>query len=444
MFRVANCYSALVTSNGSWSAPKLVTFSNHSMGILTGVRHLDALSPSEDERPLIVIGITHSQTCLVLKGRLSALRDAGFRVILISSPGPILEDFVAREDVEYLSIPMHRGISPFADAVSLFRLIRALFRLHPDITEFSTPKAGLLGSLAALFCGVPHRIYALRGLRLETASGLTRGILCVAEKLAAACCHIVLCNSNSLREKTLALRVAGQDKLRMLGHGTSNGVDVRRFTPGATDLRSDLGISANVPVIGFVGRLTCDKGVPELVEAFDELLRTVPEAQLLLVGWYDKSDDALPLNLRARIERHPNIILTGFVANTTPYYRAMDLMVLPTHREGFPNVVLEASATCIPVITTLVTGSRDAVLAEVTGLLVPAGCPEAITEAMLRLIRDAGLRRRMGAAGRDWVMQHFQHTQVQAHAMALYSDLLRAECHEALPEQATGASAAAD
>ena len=117
---------------------------------------------------------------------------------------------------------------------------------------------------------------------------------------------------------------------------------------------------------------------------------------MLLVGWFDAAEDALSADLRGRIENHPRIHCTGFVADTAPYYRAMDLMVLPTWREGFPNAVLEAAATGIPVITTIATGSRDSVVPEVTGLLIPPGYPEAISEAVLKLLRDPERRQPHG------------------------------------------------
>jgi len=414
------------------------------MGSYRAAARDDTPSLEPYDRPLIVIGITHSQTCLVLTGRLRAFRESGFRVVLVSSPGKMLDEMAAQEGVESLAIPMERGIAPFSDIVSLFRLGRALLRLRPDITEFSTPKAGLLGNLAGLFCGVPHRVYLLRGLRLETASGLKRLILHCAERLAAACCHVVLCNSRSLRDQALALRLASDQKLRLLGHGSGNGVDVERFAPGTTGLRSRLGIPAHVPVIGFVGRLTVDKGVPELIQSFESLLRTTPDARLLLVGWYDQSEDALAPELCARIDRHPNIVRTGFVSDTAPYYRAMDMMVLPTLREGFPNAVLEAAATGLPVITTLATGARDSVLHEVTGLLVPTGQPKALTAAMLRLLANPERRQQMALAARKWVTDLFRHTRVHALTVAMFQELMHQPCASSASVGAKGAAVAAD
>jgi glycosyltransferase involved in cell wall biosynthesis len=234
----------------------------------------------------------------------------------------------------------------------------------------------------------------------------------------------VLCNSDSLRNQALALGVAPEAKLRLLGGGSSNGVDIERFSPGPSNLRHRLGLPHDAHVVGFVGRLTRDKGLPELVEAFDAILAAKPDAHLLLVGWFDHSEDALGPDLRSRIRKHPRIHSTGFVADTAPYYRAMDVMVLPTWREGFPNVVLEAAATGIPVVTTLSTGSRDAVVPEVTGLLIPPGYPVAIREAVLQLLRNPERRCRMGEAARAWVLDHYVNGQVLGRTVLYYKSLL--------------------
>ncbi len=381
-------------------------------------------SSRSTQRPHIVIGITSAQTCLVLGGRLRTLREAGFRVTLVSSPGVLLTRTAALEGVESVAIPMQREMAPSADLVSLARLWWLLFRLKPDMTEFSTPKAGLLGSIAALLCGVPTRVYFLRGLKLESSSGLKRHILLAAEKLASACSHAVLCNSDSLRNEVRDLGLAPERKLRLLGSGSSNGVDVERFHPGPGHLRAHLGLPLNAPVVGFVGRLTRDKGLPELVEAFDTILAAKPNAHLLLVGWFDAAEDALDPALCARIRNHPRIHLTGFVADTAPYYRVMDVMVLPTWREGFPNAVLEAAATGIAVVTTLSTGSRDAVVPEVTGLLIPPGYPAAISEAVLKLLGNSQRRCRMGQAARAWVLDHYVNGRVLSRTVHYYKSLL--------------------
>ncbi len=377
-----------------------------------------------ESSPWIVVGITSQHTCPVLNGRLRALREAGLRVTLVCSPGEAVDRIAADEGVESIAIPMHRRITPFADLLSLFRLWRLLRTLEPDIVEFSTPKAGLLGMLAAWLCGVPRRIYMLRGLKLEATTGLKRRGLLAAEKLAAACAHVVLCNSESLRAKTLALGVAPVNKLVLLGAGSSNGVDMERYSPGESDVRERYSLPRDAYLVGFVGRLTRDKGLPELIEAFDAILQAEPEAHLLLVGWFDDSEDLVGADMRRRIESHPHIHLTGFVEGTAPYYRAMDVMVLPSWREGFPNVVLEAAATGIPVVTTYSTGSRDSVVPEVTGLLIPPGYAEAISEAVVKLLRDPERRLRMGLAARKWVREHYIDERVLGLTAVYYLSLL--------------------
>ena len=348
---------------------------------------------------------------------------------LVSSPGELLNRTATQEGIESIAIPMHREISPAADILSLLRLWWLLFRLQPEMTEFSTPKAGLLGSIAAMLCGVPARVYLLRGLKLETSTGFKRRLLLFTEKVASACSHAVLCNSDSLRKRALALGIAPAAKLRLLGDGSSNGVDLKRFSPGPENFRARLGLPLDVPVVGFVGRMTRDKGLPELVEAFDSILAARPDVHLLLVGWFDASEDALGEQLRSRIRRHPRIRSTGFVADTAPYYRVMDVMVLPTWREGFPNVVLEAAATGIPVITTLATGSCDAVVPEVTGLLIPPGYPAAISDSVLQLLDNPERCHRMGKAARAWVLGHYGNDLVLGRTVHFYKRLLDRNLH---------------
>lgn len=393
---------------------ELASFSAHASPQLTS------------DLPTMLLGVTHPQTCLILGARLRALRRSGFRVILVSSPGELLDRTAAREGVERVAISMRRGIAPFADLIALARLWRLIGKYKPQLVEFSTPKAGLLGTLAAWLHGVPCRVYMLRGLKLERSAGLKRLVLLGAERLASACAQVVLCNSESLRAEALALGIASAAKLHLLGEGSSNGVDIARFSPGTTCAREELGIPPEAPVVGFVGRLTRDKGMPELIQAFDSIRKAEPSTRLLLVGWFDAAEDALEQDLREKILNHSGIVCTGLVQETAPYYRAMDVLVLPTWREGFPNAVLEAAATGIPVVTTECTGARDSVVPEVTGLLMPPGYPEAIAEAVLKIVRDPERRRHMGLAARAWVLEHFLEHRVLGLTADYYHSLLEA------------------
>ena len=276
--------------------------------------HPAALTPLDfAEQPSIVVGITSPSTCPVLKGRLRALRDAGFRVTLICSPGERVDQIAASEGVRAVAVPIERQIAPISDLLAFLRICLLLRRLRPAIVEFSTPKAGLLGTIAAWLCNVRCRVYMLRGLKLEAVTGFKRQVLLAAEKLAAACAHVVLCNSDSLRERALMLGVAPASKFVLLGDGSSNGVDIEQYSPGESDVRLRYNLPPGAPVVGFVGRLTRDKGLPELIEAFDEILRAEPETHLLLVGWFDEAEDQLEPELRTRIASHPRIHMTGSV-----------------------------------------------------------------------------------------------------------------------------------
>lgn len=377
---------------------------------------------------------------MILGTRLRNLRMAGFRVVLIASPGELLERVAAQAEVEFLALPMERGIAPLADWVSLLRLLRVLRRIRPQIAEFSTPKAGFLGMLAAILCGVPKRIYLLRGLRLETVLGWKRQVLLWTERIACACAHTVLCNSESLRARAVGLCLVPESKIDILGRGSSTGVDLERFCPGSSPVRRRVGWDENHHVIGFVGRMTVDKGLPELIGAFEAIAEDDPQARLLLVGWFDDAEDLVDDDLRRRIEANPRIHCTGLVYDTAPYYRAMDVMVLPTWREGFPNVVLEAQASGIPVITTISTGSRDSIVPEVTGLLIPPGYQSAIAESVRRLLRDRALRQRMGVAARVWVGEHFADRWILHLNAEFYRDLSESLWAEKRTAQAESAN----
>lgn len=378
------------------------------------------LSGVEASRVRVLMGVTSDQTCVVLRGRLRALREAGFEVTVVSSPGHWLTSVTESEGVSAVEIAMKRALSPWNDLVAFFRLCRLIAKTRPEITDFSTPKCGLLGNLAACLMRVPRRVYTLRGLRLESSRGLWRIMQRWAEKVTCWCVHSVVCNSASLREMALHHRIAPARKLMLLGHGSTNGVDTQRFSPGESDVRERMGIPANGPVVGYVGRLTRHKGIPELMEAFEEILIQEPEARLLMVGWFDRSEDALEDRQRLAIESHPQVHVTGAVEDPAPYYRAMDVFVLPTHREGFPNAALEAAACGLPVITTCVTGAKDAVIHGKTGCLIPAVNPRAIAESVLLLIRDRDLRLRLGRGGRAWASERYDRSRVLKHVVDFY------------------------
>jgi glycosyltransferase involved in cell wall biosynthesis len=372
------------------------------------------MADEPSRRPRLVYLTTHAASAqFLMNGQLAYMRERGFEVYLISSPDAALATVAAREGVTTVPISLEREIHPGRDLLALWRVYRALRRIRPDIVNAGTPKAGLLGMIAAWLARVPVRLYTLRGLRLETTRGLKQLILGSAERVASCCADQVLCVSGSLRQTYVDRGLTAEHKTFVLGSGSSNGINAARFIQAAEDrtaaaeLRARLRIPAGAPVIGFVGRLTRDKGILELFNAFDSLLPEFPELRLLLVGDFE-AGDPLPEHYVRQLREHPQVILTGFVPNTAPYYPLFDMLVFPSYREGFPNVPLEAAAAGLPVVGFEATGTVDAVRDGVTGTLVPLQDSVGLSLAIKAYLRNPTLRRAQGAAGRARVLAEFR------------------------------------
>ena len=383
--------------------------------------------------PVTVLhAVTSDLSLLLLRGQLRFLKIRGFEPIGVCSPGPHVDRARETEEVPVYAVPMQREISPARDVTSLLRLCRLIHRVRPTICNTGTPKAGLLVGLAAWLNLVPCRVYTLRGLRLETAVGLKRRILQLTERIACGCAHRVICVSPSLRRRAIDLGLVSADKAVVLASGSSNGVDISRFVPtparlaAAEGIRRRHGIPSTAPVIGYVGRFTRDKGLPELIAAFQVVRSECLDAVLMTIGGFE-SGDSVPAETQAAIDSGQGIVRVEFPADIEGYYLAMDMLVLPTHREGFPNVVLEAQAAAKPVITTYATGAVDSISCDVSGLLVPTADSDALAAAIMKLLKDPLLASKMGQAGRERVENYFRQDIVWGSLAELYSDLLTAQ-----------------
>jgi lipopolysaccharide/colanic/teichoic acid biosynthesis glycosyltransferase len=386
--------------------------------------------------------VTSAMTTGLMRQQLRFLRESGFKVTLVSAPGEQIDRVAKDEGVAKATVPMEREISPLRDLRSLWLLWRLLRRHRPTVINVGTAKAGLLAGLAAWLSGVPCRVYTLHGLRLETTMGWKRLLLLCAERVSCRCAHRVLCVSESVQRRAAELALCQAPRSLLLGAGSFNGVDAERFAPtpenkaGAAELRHELGLPQEAPVIGFVGRLVRDKGISELVEAFQLLRGRVPEARLLLLGKWEEADPVSP-EAREFIESDPAVVHVGQVSDPVIHYQVMDVLALPTYREGFPTVVLEASASGKPVVTTQATGAVDAVQDGATGLVVPIGDAERLAEALVKVVKAPDLARALGAAGRERVLQEFATERVCRELAGLYRDLL-AEQGARQPETCAG------
>ncbi|MBD0320537.1 MAG: glycosyltransferase family 4 protein, partial [Gemmatimonadetes bacterium] len=299
-------------------------------------------------------------------GQVGWMKARGIEVHALSSPGPLLDEFGRREGIATHAVEMPRRISPGHDLGAVRRMVRALRGIRPHVVHSHTPKGGLLGMIAARAAGVPVRIYHIRGLPFMTATGRRRALLRWTEKVACGLAHQVLCVSHSIRQVAIDEGLCPPEKIRVLLGGSGNGVDATgRFSPERhgpetrRELRARLGIAPGAPVLGFVGRVVRDKGIVELAAAWAALREEYPDAHLLLVG-PEEPRDPVPAATLDALRSDPRVHLTG-QADAGPWYAAMDLLVFPSHREGFPNVPLEAAAMGLPVVATRIPGCTDAV-----------------------------------------------------------------------------------
>lgn len=392
---------------------------------------MSAGSAKGPERPTVLYCVTVPLSAwTLLRGQLAYFRKQGYDVHLACAPGPALADVAEREGVTVHELPMDREASSLMrDLRSLAAMSSLMRRIRPDVVNAGTPKAGLIGMLAARLTGVRARVYVLRGLRLETATGRTRRMLTFTEKIACNSADRVVCVSTSLRDRAVEIGIVPPGKTLVVGSGSSNGVELERFRPDAQMLeevariRVTLGLPADAPTVGFIGRLTRDKGIVELTAAFETLYADDPTLRLLLVGDAE-GGDPLPQHTRELLDSHPGIVRTGFVSETAPYYQLMDVLSLPSHREGFPNTPLEAAAAGRPTVTTDATGARDSVRDGITGLIVPCGDVEALTEALGGLLSDRQKTRRMGAQAQLRASEEFAPEQIWSGLGAVYRELL--------------------
>lgn len=362
--------------------------------------------PSESRKIAIVVTSKLTARTFVA-GFAQYMARQGQEVVLIADGIEERSETFGIGSVTQIAVPMHRDPSLIADVKSLILLTKVLHEISPQILLYATPKASLLSSIAGWILRIPSRIYQLWGLRLETVSGPKRTFLWLMEWLTSSLSSRVLANSQSLASVYERMGLAPAHSVDVLGDGSSHGVDLQRFSnrqsnpPVPIGLISESNSSSDQLVVGFVGRLHPDKGIDTLLDAARILYNQGISLRLILVG----NNEGADLDLSGGIE--DNTVVVGSVKDTRPYYAAMDVLVMPSLREGFPNVVLEAGAMGVPAIVSDGTGVIDSVIDDETGIIFPVKDAHSLAEAMKTLQDFPDIRIRLGLASQRRVEAQF-------------------------------------
>jgi glycosyltransferase involved in cell wall biosynthesis len=362
--------------------------------------------------------ITVSQSIRLLQGQLDFFINKGYEVHLITSYGKEVENLPS--EINLHIIDMKREISVFHDVFSLFSLFKCIKKISPDIINYGTPKASLLSSITSFILRVPVRIYTIRGLRYETLIGKKRSLLMIIEKLIMFLSTNLISISPSMKKEIMKMKLTKKE-IDTLGFGSSNGVPTSKYMNAIIyrkDMRHKYNIDNLTPVLGYVGRLSNDKGITTLVNSF-LLINKNYEVKLVLVGDYDTTDP-LPHNIKIEIENHKDILLIPHQNNVVPFYSMMDIFVFPTLREGFGNVSIEAAASGLPVVVSNVTGARDTIIDNKTGYLFESENERDLTLKIEELILNPELRINFGNNGKRRALKEFDNKVVWNNLLKYY------------------------
>ena len=364
----------------------------------------------------------------LLEGQLSFMQKE-YEVIAVSSEEERLEELGREINVRTYSIEMTREITPGKDLGSLWRLYLFLKKEKPLIVHTHTPKAGIAGMMAAKMAGVPLRLHTVAGLPLLEAKGLKKKMLKYVEKITFSSATNVYPNSVRIYEYLKENKFTSEDKLKVIGKGSSNGIDTDYFDPKKyspeenREMRRSLGIPANDLVFIFVGRLVRDKGINELVEAFERINYEFTETTLVLVGPFEAELDPLRPETIERMTAHPKIIEAGYQTDVRPFFALADVLTFPSYREGFPNVVMQAGAMGLPAIVTDINGCNEIVQEGTNGVVIPVRDTQALYESMKKMITDESFRKLTGGNSRRLIKENYERQEIWKAILAEYKRL---------------------
>lgn len=367
---------------------------------------------------------------VLLSGQMRFMQENGLEVIMVSSDGKELEEVKRKEGCRHHIIPMTRKMSPFADVRCFWLLYRFFKKEKPDIVHSHTPKAGLLSMLASKLAGVKIRIHTVAGLRFVTTKWFSRRLLITMEKLTGKAANHLWPNSFSLLNYISKKKLAKKDKLEVIGKGSSNGIDLSRYSVSSLNNEKLLEIKKIIhyddKLIYFLcaGRLVHDKGIDELVNAFISLYQKNNLLRLILVGAFEDEVDPVSDETKSYLQTHPGIIMAGWSEEVEYYMSISYALIHPSYREGFPNVLLQAGAMNCPVICSRIDGNVDIAEHKKTGLLFEVKNKQDIYETMEFAINNPVLLKQYAAQLRINIEHYFNQPIVHQLLLQRYRELL--------------------
>ncbi len=366
-----------------------------------------------DKSKLIRITTVPLSLDKLLSGQLNFMQSY-YDVVAVSSEKDYLERIGTRENVRTFHLEMSRKITPIKDFIAVVKLFLFLKNEKPLIVHTHTPKAGIVGMLASKLAGVPHRFHTVAGMPLLEAKGFTRKILNFVEKVTYACATKVYPNSFGLQTIILENNFCNLNKLKVLANGSTNGIDTSFFSNSwlSIDQNRNLKIQLNITeddfVFVFVGRLVRDKGINEMVSAFENLQKDNNRVKLLLVGDYESDLDPLLPETMDKIQENKSIISVGFQNDVRPFFAISNVLVFPSYREGFPNVVLQAGAMGLPSIVSNINGCNEIIINRQNGLIIPVKNQQSLFDAMKLVYNDMSLYNNLRSNSRQRIVDFYE------------------------------------
>lgn len=358
------------------------------------------------------------------RGLFQELKEDGYDLVAVSSPGPALDELEKRENVRAYRVPMQRHISPLKDLKSLWQLIRVFHKEKPEMVHSITPKAGLLSMIAAWICRVPVRLHTFTGLIFPTSTGFKQKVLILTDRITCSCATHIVPEGEGVKDDLLKFNIT-KKTLKVLGHGNIRGIDLKHYSKTSQVIEKASEIRrSDVCTYIFVGRVVRDKGINELIRSFELLNRKNPQTRLILVGSFEPNLDPLNPEILEEINTNPAIETVGKQNDVRPWLAASDIFVFPSYREGFPNVVIEAGAMDLPAIVTDINGSREIIEDGKNGIIIPPHDAEALYKAMLSLYQDQEYRNKLSANARNMIATRFEQSYVRNCLKEYYNSII--------------------